>query len=159
VTIPSLHSLVLSILFLSSFIMRAVSASSNQQIRKIPQSKFGRSEPNPSWFGNPPNAKNDPTWTNPNWLLSRFHFSFAEYSNPRNQQFGVLRVLNDDLVQPQRGFGEHPHRDTEICTYIVEGYLTHQDSMGTAETLGRGAIQYMVSFAKVGYSYLHRLTL
>ena len=42
--------------------------------------------------------------------------------------------MNDDLVQPSRGFGEHPHRDMEICTYIVSGNLTHQDSMGTAET-------------------------
>ena len=59
-------------------------------------------------------------------LKGRFHFSFAEYSNPRNTSFGVLRVLNDDLVQPARGFGEHPHRNAEICTYIVQGELTHQ---------------------------------
>lgn len=58
--------------------------------------------------------------------------------------FGILRVMNDDLVQPKRGFGEHPHRDVEICTYIVDGKLTHKDSMGTKETLGRGAIQFMV---------------
>ena len=54
-------------------------------------------------------------------------------------------MLNDDLVQPLRGFGEHPHRDTEICTYIVDGYLTHQDSMGTKETLQRGDIQFMTA--------------
>ena len=65
----------------------------------------------------------------------------SEYNNPRNQSFGVLRVMNDDLVQPARGFGEHPHRDVEICTYIVEGSLTHKDSMGTEETLTRGAVQ------------------
>jgi hypothetical protein len=58
--------------------------------------------------------------------------------------FGVLRVMNDDLVQPNRGFGAHPHRDVEICTYIIEGKLTHEDSMGTSETLGRGSIQFMV---------------
>lgn len=65
--------------------------------------------------------------------------------------------MNDDLVQPKRGiciifcqsnvslgFGEHPHRDAEICTYVVDGYLTHEDSMGTKETLGRGDIQFMV---------------
>ena len=69
-------------------------------------------------------------------LKSRFHFSFAEYSNPRNTSFGVLRVLNDDLVQPSRGFGEHPHRDAEICTYIVEGGLTHK-VMGMGEK-GKG---------------------
>lgn len=110
-------------------------------------------------------------WTNKNWLISRFHFSFAEYSNPRNLNFGVLRVMNDDLVQPKRGaskrlhycrvykhittnigFGAHPHRDVEICTYIVEGHLTHKDSTGTEETLQRGAIQFMV---KYNYVLLH----
>ena len=63
------------------------------------------SEPNPAWFGNPPNEQL-PHWTNANWLKSRFHFSFAEYNNARNSNFGVLRVTNDDLVQPSRGFGE-----------------------------------------------------
>jgi redox-sensitive bicupin YhaK (pirin superfamily) len=47
------------------------------------------------------------------------------------------------------GFGEHPHREVEICTYVVSGKLTHQDSMGTEETLGRGAIQFMVSCSRV----------
>jgi len=114
-------------------------------IKKIPESKLGVSEPPPSWFGNRENERNNGKWTNTNWLKSRFHFSFAEYSNPRNQNFGVLRVMNDDLVQPDRGFGEHPHRDVEICTYVVEGKLTHKDSMGTAETLGRGAVQFMTA--------------
>lgn len=61
-------------------------------------------EPDPSWFGNRANEPNNPTWTNQNWLKSRFHFSFAEYSNPRNMGFGILRVMNDDLVQPNRGW-------------------------------------------------------
>ena len=86
-------------------------------------------------------------------MKSRFHFSFAEYSNPRNTGFGVLRGMNDDLVQPNRGFGTHPHRDVEICTYVVEGKLTHQDSMGTSETLERGSIQFMVSLLSV-YKYI-----
>jgi len=60
-------------------------------------------EPNPSWFGNKANEPSNPNWTNANWLKSRFHFSFAEYNNPRNQGFGVMRVMNDDLVQPDRG--------------------------------------------------------
>ena len=77
--------------------------------------------------------------------MSRFHFSFAEYFNHRNSNFGVLRVMNDDLVQRHRGFGTHPHSNMEIITYIVEGKLTHQDSMGTAETLGRGSIQFMTA--------------
>lgn len=51
--------------------------------------------------------------------------------------FGALRVLNDDLVQPKAGFGAHPHRDAEILTYIVDGELAHKDSMGNYESLGR----------------------
>jgi redox-sensitive bicupin YhaK (pirin superfamily) len=77
------------------------------------------------------------------WLNSRFHFSFAQYHDPKNVQFGALRVLNDDIIAPQSGFDMHPHRDMEIVTYIIEGELTHQDSMGHRETLGRGEVQYM----------------
>jgi len=111
--------------------------------KKIPCGLLAISEPNPMWFGNPVNENEDPFWTNSNWLKSRFHFSFAEYNNPRNRNFGILRVMNDDLVQPHRGFGEHPHSNVEIATYIVEGELSHKDSMGTQETLKRGAIQFM----------------
>ena len=110
------------------------------------------SEPNPRWFGNGANATSDPAWTNENWLKSRFHFSFAEYRNPNNSSYGVLRVMNDDLVQPHRGFGEHPHGDMEIITYIVNGELTHQDSMGTKESLGRGSIQFMTAGQGVTHS-------
>lgn len=60
--------------------------------------------------------------------------------------------MNDDLVQPNRGFGEHPHRDVEICTYVVEGALTHKDSMGTAETLSRGAIQFLTAGTGITHS-------
>ena len=60
--------------------------------------------------------------------------------------------MNDDLVQPDRGFGAHPHRNVEICTYIVHGSLTHQDSMGTKETLNRGAIQFMTAGSGVTHS-------
>ncbi len=126
-------------------------------------------------FGNKPNERSNPNWTNVNWLKSRFHFSFAEYSNHRNTGFGVLRVMNDDLVQPSRGllvsltkfvgpflyiwctssgFGTHPHRDAEICTYVVDGFLTHKDSMGTEESIGRGAIQFMVCFVFSSSSFV-----
>jgi redox-sensitive bicupin YhaK (pirin superfamily) len=121
-------------------------------IKVIPNKNLHVSEPNPSWFGNDGNPTFDPAWTNKNWLKSRFHFSFAEYSNPANQDFGVLRVMNDDLVQPRRGFGTHPHRDMEIITYIVNGKLTHQDSMGTKESLGRGSIQFMTAGSGVMHS-------
>jgi redox-sensitive bicupin YhaK (pirin superfamily) len=77
------------------------------------------------------------------WLNSHFHFSFAEYFNPDNMQFGVLRVLNDDMVQSGEGFDTHPHQNMEIISYVVQGELTHEDSMGNKHTLTRGQVQYM----------------
>ena len=77
------------------------------------------------------------------WLDSHFHFSFAEYFNPDNIHFGVLRVLNDDQVQQGEGFDTHPHRDMEIISYVVDGELTHRDSMGNESSLTRGQVQYM----------------
>lgn len=77
------------------------------------------------------------------WLTSRFHFSFSEYYNPKNIQYGVLRVLNDDIIAPHRGFDAHPHRDMEIITYVIEGALTHTDSLGNSETIHSGDVQYM----------------
>eukprot|EP00899_Mesostigma_viride_P022963 jgi/Mesvir1/3851/Mv19816-RA.1 len=91
-----------------------------------------------------------PTW----WLESRFHFSFAGYWGKNN--FGVLRVLNDDLVQPQSGFDTHGHRDMEIYSYVLDGALTHRDSMGNAETLGRGCVQYMSAGTGVTHSEHNR---
>ena len=96
------------------------------QVQVIPNEKLFVSEPNPRWFGNGDNDSHNPTWTNSNWLKSRFHFSFAEYHSAANTHFGSLRVMNDDLVQPERGFGTHPHQNMEIITYIVHGQLTHQ---------------------------------
>ena len=81
--------------------------------------------------------------SNHGWLRSKFHFSFADYYNPNNMQFGVLRVINDDLVEPKTGFDTHPHRDMEIISYVVNGELTHGDSMGNKSTITRGQIQYM----------------
>ncbi len=65
--------------------------------------------------------KEDMGSSNLGWLESRFHFSFAEYHNWHNMNFGVLRVLNDDIVKPKSGFDTHPHRDMEIISYVVEG--------------------------------------
>lgn len=81
--------------------------------------------------------------SNLGWLESRFHFSFAEYTNRNNMNFGVLRVLNDDIIHPESGFGIHPHRDMEIISYVVNGEITHKDSMGNEETLKSGEVQYM----------------
>ena len=90
------------------------------------------------------------------WLRSRFHFSFAEYRDPDNVSFGVLRVLNDDLVAPGRGFGTHPHNDFEILSYVVDGALTHADSMGNEHTLTRGEVQYMSAGKGVLHSEYNR---
>jgi redox-sensitive bicupin YhaK (pirin superfamily) len=125
---------------------------------KISRDMLFVSQPNPSMFGNPPNpstaAQEAAGWAteSKNWLKSRFHFSFAEYNKSTNQQFGCLRVMNDDLVQPNLGFGTHGHAEMEIATYVVEGALTHKDSMGTAESLGRGSVQFMTAGTGVRHS-------
>ena len=86
------------------------------------------------------------------WLDSHFHFSFAEYYNPRNIHFGVLRVMNDDLVQSGTGFDTHPHENMEIISYVVNGELTHRDSMGNERTLNRGQVQYMSAGTGITHS-------
>ena len=84
-------------------------------VRTISKSQLFMSEPNPAWFGNRPNPEfREPGWTNRNWLKSRFHFNFAEYDEGPSG-FGVLRVMNDDLVQPKRGFGMYPSRISQLC--------------------------------------------
>lgn len=77
------------------------------------------------------------------WLDTKFHFSFANYYNPNNINFGALRVLNDDIIASESGFDTHPHQNMEIVTYVVEGNLSHKDSMSNERTLSRGEVQYM----------------
>jgi len=89
------------------------------------------------------------------WLKSRFHFSFAEYYNADNINYGSLRVMNDDLIKSKTGFGTHPHRDMEIITYVIKGELTHKDSMHNKETLRRGAIQYMSAGTGITHSEMN----
>jgi len=113
---------------------------------KVDSKSLFVSEPNPSLFGNP---RND---SSANWLKSRFHFSFSEFHNTKQNKFGVLRVLNDDLVQPIRGFGAHPHQNMEIVTFVVDGFLTHKDSTGTSETLEKGAVQFMTAGTGIRHS-------
>ncbi len=86
------------------------------------------------------------------WLKSLFHFSFADYYNPNNMRFGVVRVINDDLILPKTGFDMHPHRDMEIISYVVDGQLTHGDDMGNQQTLHRGEVQYMSAGTGVNHS-------
>lgn len=66
--------------------------------------------------------------------------------------YGVLRVMNDDIIQPHTGFGTHPHEDMEIITYVIRGELTHQDSMGNKESLGRGSVQYLSAGTGITHS-------
>ena len=130
----------------------SAAAALTRPLTLFPAASMFVSEPSPSMFGNPQNPRPAEGWTNGNWLKSRFHFSFAEYHNDARSNFGVLRVLNDDLVQPKRGFGEHPHRDMEICTYILSGELSHKDSLGSRQTLGRGSLQFMTAGTGVQHS-------
>lgn len=89
---------------------------------------------------------------NLHWLDSFHHFSFSTYYNPNNIQFGVLRVVNDDRVGAGTGFDTHPHKDMEIISYVVDGELTHADSMGNKHTLTRGQAQYMSAGTGVTHS-------
>jgi redox-sensitive bicupin YhaK (pirin superfamily) len=85
-----------------------------------------------------------------------FHFSFANYHNPENMNFGVLRVLNDDDVRPHSGFDKHPHRNMEIVSYVVSGELTHWDSAtNVQDTLQRGHVQTVTAGSGVWHSEMN----
>ena len=90
--------------------------------------------------------------SNLGWLKSSFHFSFSEYYNPSNINFGKLRVINDDLIQGKTWFPMHPHNDMEIVSYVIDGKITHKDSMGNASELSRGEVQYMSAGTGVYHS-------
>jgi quercetin 2,3-dioxygenase len=77
------------------------------------------------------------------WLSTYWHFSFSDYYDPRNMNWGPLRVFNDDVISGGGGFGLHPHRDMEIITYVLEGELAHQDSVGNRGVIRPGEVQVM----------------
>jgi quercetin 2,3-dioxygenase len=86
------------------------------------------------------------------WLDSRFSFSFDQYYDPEHVQFRSLRVINEDVVAPGKGFGMHPHRDMEILTWILDGSLEHRDSMGSGAMIRPGELQHMTAGTGVMHS-------
>lgn len=86
------------------------------------------------------------------WLRSHYLFSFADYYDPENMEFGPLRVFNDDYVSPKTGFPTHPHSEMEIVTIVLSGELTHKDNIGNQATVSPGQVQRMTAGTGVTHS-------
>jgi redox-sensitive bicupin YhaK (pirin superfamily) len=89
---------------------------------------------------------------NHGWLDAKHHFSFAGYHDPARMHWGNLRVWNDDAIQPKTGFPPHPHRDMEIITYVREGAITHEDSLGNKGRTEAGDVQVMSAGTGIRHS-------
>jgi redox-sensitive bicupin YhaK (pirin superfamily) len=86
------------------------------------------------------------------WLSTYWHFSFDTYRDPANMSFGPLRVFNDDVIDPGKGFGFHPHRDMEIITYVIDGELEHRDDKGGHDIIHAGEVQRMTAGSGIVHS-------
>lgn len=80
------------------------------------------------------------------------HFSFADYIHPENMSFGVIRAIDDEVIEPHMGFGMHPHNNMEIITYIVDGEIAHMDTTGQGGILKAGDVQYMTAGTGIEHS-------
>lgn len=93
---------------------------------------------------------------NHGWLDTHYHFSFADYHDPRRMHWGRLRVWNDDTIAPHSGFPPHPHRDMEIITYVRKGAISHQDSLGNSGRTQAGDVQVMSAGTGIAHSEFNR---
>ncbi len=89
------------------------------------------------------------------WLETRYHFSFANYYDPKRMRWGHLRVWNDDIIAAHTGFPAHPHRDMEIITYVRSGAITHQDSLGNRGRTEAGDVQVMSAGSGIIHSEMN----
>jgi len=95
---------------------------------------------------------NERAFADHGWLQTYHSFSFADYVDPANLNWGALRVFNDDVIAPGQGFGTHPHRDMEILTYVLDGELEHKDSMGNHGVVRAGGVQYVSAGTGIAHS-------
>jgi len=91
-------------------------------------------------------------FANHDWLRTYHSFSFADYFDPNNVNWGALRVFNEDRIAPAHGFPAHPHRDMEILTYVLSGELEHRDDFGNRGVVRGGGVQFMSAGAGVRHS-------